>query len=63
MMTHYIALSFLYIGICTAWFQLTWRYYRGNAVDKSLQGALFAIPILKLLQVANYAAFTGSCPW
>ena len=63
MMIRYIALSLVYIGACTIWFQLTWRHYRGTAVDKSLQGALFAIPILKLLQVVNYAAFTGSCPW
>lgn len=48
MMTHYIALSFIYLGICAFWQYLTWTYYSGTQVDKSLQAALLAIPLLKL---------------
>ena len=63
MSVHYMSLSLIYLGICTLWWYLTWIYYAGSQVDKSLQAALLAIPVLKLFQVVNYASFTASCPW
>ena len=63
MQGYYALISVLYLAICLIWFQQTWGEYEQLSDGAALQKSLSAIPILKLIQVSIYTAYTGSCPW
>lgn len=63
MQGYYGMLSIIYLTTCLVWAQQTWSEYEQLTDGACLQKSLLAIPVLKLIQVTIYTAYTGSCPW
>ena len=63
MQGYYALISVIYLAICLIWAHTTWNEYEQFSDGASLQKSLTTIPILKLIQVTIYTAYTGSCPW
>ena len=63
MQGYYAMISCIYLLICLVWMQQTWSHHHEIGEGSTLQKSLTAIPLMKLLQVTIYTAYTGSCPW
>ncbi|CDW85908.1 UNKNOWN [Stylonychia lemnae] len=50
-----------YVILSIGWIVLTWSVFDRHS--SSLQRALLAVPVLKLLQVLIYGIYVGECPW